>query len=358
MDLPFFNSSARKRDQIVAVDLGGRTTKAVHLERDGEHFALVGYALLDAPICEKTFSTALMAEHLRSVVRELGTSKPRQITLALGVTDTLFRQLELPHMPAADMRLMLRYNSKNYLQQDLSDHVFDCFYLSSRGPLGPSEPGKGHSSAQKAKVIVGGAKKQFLDDLQGAVKDAGMIADQVVPGLIGPVNAFEMSEPEIFSKEVVALVDVGFKNSTISILNCGELIIHRVVGIGGDRLTGGLAETMGISYQEAENIKVGMPSEVDQNLEPLVQPLGRELRASIDFFEHQQDKTVTQVFVSGGSARSEFILQALQNELMVPCKSWNPTRFLQLGLSPQKMGEVEQIAPQLAVALGAAAVSF
>ena len=141
-------------------------------------------------------------------------------------------------------------------------------------------------------------------------------------------------------------------------LNCGEIIIHRVVGLGGDRLTGGLAETIGISYQEAENIKIGMPSEVEANLEPLVQPLGRELRASLDFFEHQQDRTVSQVFISGGSARSEFVLQTLQNELMVPCKSWNPTRSLQIELPPQKMGEFEQLAPQLTVALGAAAVSF
>jgi type IV pilus assembly protein PilM len=358
MDLPFFNSAAKKRDQIVAVDLGGRSTKAVHLQRKGEQFALVSYALLDAPIYEKSFSAHLLSDHLRSLVRELGHPKTKQITLALGVSDTLFRQLELPFMPVEDMRLMLRYNSKNYLQQDLPDHVFDCFYLPSRHAFNAGEAAKTPSAAQKAKVVVGGARKQLLDDIQEGVKDAGMIADQVVPSLIGPVNAFEMSEPEIYSKEVVALVDVGFKNSTISILDCGELVINRVVGIGGDRLTGGLAEMLGISYQEAENIKIGMPAEVEQNLEPLVQPLGRELRASIDFFEHQQDKTVTQVFVSGGSARSEFILQALQNELMVPCKSWNPTRFLQMGLSPQKMGEVEQIAPQLAVALGVASSSF
>ena len=65
-----------------------------------------------------------------------------------------------------------------------------------------------------------------------------------------------------------------------------------------------------------------------------------------------------QVFISGGSARNEFILQVLQAELMVPCKSWNPTKGIQLGLSPQQMGEVEQIAPQLSVALGAAAAAF
>jgi type IV pilus assembly protein PilM len=136
------------------------------------------------------------------------------------------------------------------------------------------------------------------------------------------------------------------------------MMLHRVVALGGDRITSGLAETLNISYAEADGIKVGMPSEVEQNLEMVLNPLGRELRASIDFFEHQNDKTVTQVFLSGGSARGEFVVQTLQNELMVPCKSWNPARFLELALAPEKMGEIEQVAPQLTVAIGAATALF
>ena len=111
-------------------------------------------------------------------------------------------------------------------------------------------------------------------------------------------------------------------------------MLNRVVAIGGDHLTSGLSETMGISYAEAEGIKVGMPSEVQSQLETLLLPLGRELRASIDFFEHQQDKVVSQVFISGGSARSDFIVRALQTELTAPCKNWNPTSFLKLSLPP------------------------
>src|SRR5207244_11707815 len=69
------------------------------------------------------------------------------------------------------------------------------------------------------------------------------------------------------------------------------------------------------------------PDEVQSTMVTLLVPLGRELRASIDFFEHQQDTPVTQVFVSGGSARSDYIVQILQTELVVPCASWNPTSF-------------------------------
>ena len=180
------------------------------------------------------------------------------------------------------------------------------------------------------------------------------MADCIVPGLIGPVNAFEQAMPDVFANEAVALVDLGFKNSSICILQQGELILSRVVGIGGDRLTNGLAEALNVSYAEAEGIKIGMPTEVQTQLESLVLPLGRELRASIDFFEHQQDRPVTQVFITGGSARSEFIVQTLQQELMIECKILNPTTFLQMELPPQQTVEIEQVAPQLTVALGAA----
>jgi hypothetical protein len=110
--------------------------------------------------------------------------------------------------------------------------------------------------------------------------------------MLGPVNAFEAAQPDLFAKAVVALVDIGFKSSTISILFNGELVLNRVVGIGGDRLTSGLADSMSISYAEAEGIKIGMPEEVQAMMHPLLSPLGRELRASIDFFEHQHDKAV------------------------------------------------------------------
>jgi len=208
------------------------------------------------------------------------------------------------------------------------------------------------------KVLVAGARKQLVEDMQAAIKSTGMLADHIVPGLIGPVNAFEMAMPEVFTREVVALVDIGFKHTSICLLQQGELILSRVVAIGGDKLTTGLAESLGISYAEAEGIKVGMPSEVQAQLQSLVLPLGRELRASIDFFEHQQDKTVTHVYVGGGSSNSEFIIEALHSELMVECKTWNPLNFLQMALPPQQRGEIEHVAPQLSVAVGVALAAF
>jgi type IV pilus assembly protein PilM len=210
----------------------------------------------------------------------------------------------------------------------------------------------------KGRYLVGGAKSTVLTHYQQAAKLAGVTLDMIVPAAVAPANAFEMAQPEVFQNEVVALVDLGHDNSSISILKNGELILFRVVQIGAKKVTHGLAESLGVSVAEAEQIKVGLPDEVTGPMQSLLMPLGRELRASIDFVEHQQDKAVSQVYMSGGSARSPFVIETLQSELMVPSQTWNPTSFMTMALPPQDMAEIEQSAPQLTVAVGGAMAAF
>jgi type IV pilus assembly protein PilM len=353
MAFAFLKGSSRKSpDQVVAVDLGNRTTKAVHLQRKGQTYSLAAYTLLDAPIFEKAMSAELLKEHLKQVITALG-AKTRSVTLTLGVSDALVRILEMPVMPAEDLRMVLKHNSRAYLQQDMSNYVFDCYV-----PGKAATASKGQNSTQKQKVMVAGARKQLIDDFVEGARAAALVVDRIVPGLIGPVNAFERSAPDLFASGVAAIVDIGYKNTAICIVENGELLLSRVVAIGGDKFTADLSEALKVSYAEAEGIKIGMPAEVQSHLEMTLTPLGRELRASIDFFEHQHDKTLKHVFLTGGSACSDFMVQRLQQELMVECQVLNPVNFLQVDLQPQQAAEVAQIAPQLSVALGAALSAF
>jgi len=350
MALPFFDSAAqKKRDHILAVDLGSRVTKAVHIQRRGDGFALCGYVVMDAPIFEKTISADLLTDHLKALCKALPT-RNKLISVTVGPNDAMVRPVEMPRIPPEEMRLVLKNNARNYLQQDLANHAFDCFVLPSDYQSNNSES---KAAAQKQKVLVASAKSQLIDELVAGAKASGLIADAIIPAILGPVNAFEMAMPEIFAKESVALVDIGFRSSAICLLQQGELVLNRIVASGGDKLTTSVSESMSISYAEAEGIKIGMPQEVQSALESILTPLGRELRASIDFFEHQQDKVVSQVFVCGGSTRSPMILQSLQTELMVECKRWNPASAMKLELPPEQTSDLEEIGPQLAVAIGA-----
>jgi len=90
------------------------------------------------------------------------------------------------------------------------------------------------------------------------------------------------------------------------------------------------------------------------HLQPLVAPLGRELRASIDFFRASKgERRVAKFLVSGARPRSDFILQLLQTELAVVCKACSHPGIKLFPVPPTNDG-VEQVAPPGTVAIGLA----
>src|SRR5215510_3404573 len=176
MALPFLNGNSKGRDQSLSIDLGGRTTKAVHLQRKGDDYVLARYAFVDAPIFEKNLTPELLSEHLKNVTQAMEL-KARPVTLAVGVNDSIVRQTEMPLMPVEDMRLILKNNTKIYLQQELPGYIFDCHIIPPRMPAKPPEKGQGGTNIPKSKVLAAGAKLQYLQDLQTAIKGAGLMAD-------------------------------------------------------------------------------------------------------------------------------------------------------------------------------------
>ncbi|MGA2867417.1 MAG: pilus assembly protein PilM [Verrucomicrobiota bacterium] len=335
------------------MDLGTRMTKAVHLQRRGQGFALCGYLMLDAPVYDRVLSPEMLSEHLKSVSQAF-LGKTKNTVLTVGVQDSVIRVVDVPRIPQDQLRPVIRLNSRAYLQQDLSGYAFDCVEVGAAAQPKAPAPAPGAAGPGKHKILFAGAKEQLVSDYDAGAKAAGLPLHSLMPGLIGPVNAFELAMPELFQKEVAVLVDVGFRSSSICLLDKGELVLTRVVGVAGDQLTTALSEAMQITYPEAESLKIGLAHEVRAALESVLIPLGRELRASLDYFEHQQDRQVTQVFVSGGSTRSDLLVAILQGELAVECKTWDPTRPLQKDLPPEQAAQLEEVGPQLAVAVGAA----
>src|SRR5438445_349209 len=60
MALPFLSGQAKQLEQIISIDLGARTTKAVHLQRKREGLNFLSYALQDAPAYEKGLSPQVL----------------------------------------------------------------------------------------------------------------------------------------------------------------------------------------------------------------------------------------------------------------------------------------------------------
>lgn len=350
IDLPFLKLGRKGQDQIIAVDVGRFATKAVRVLAQDGALTLAGYAVAKTPEGLEGFDPPAFAEFLKTVLAPLG-SPGAPVAVLLGVEHTVVKLVEMPMLPVGELRKVIKTNPKGYLHQELPDHVFDCYCV----PMQPgSVPTTGSPASWKQKVIVAGAPASLVANISNGIRQAGFEPAAVVPGLIAPINTLERAAGELLSKEIIAYVDLGHLSSTICILQQGEPVLNRVVPIGGKKITEELTNVLKIDYAEAEEIKTTSPEAALITLEQVVRPLGRELRALVDFFEHQQDRQVTKVFACGGSACSPPILQILEGELFVECKSWNPATGMTMALNPDQMAGYESVMAQLTGAVGCA----
>jgi len=330
--MPQFPTPTLKRSEIVAIDFGYQVTKAVHLRRRETGISLVKYVLVETPIYEKIPSRELLVDHFKQVVSALGVSG-KHVVLAIGAADSFLSHVELPASSASELRKMIKLSPKTFLQQDLPDFLFDCFV---KTPPGESAAGNTARTRRKAKVLVGGAKRRLVEHFQEAARDAGLIVEEITINQIGAVNAVA-ALPTDSHADVAALLDIGSNNSTIGILVNGELEFTRIVSVGAGKLADFFGKT------GAAELKSGKMEEFQAKVHGLIAALARELSASIDFFETKNEAKVTEIVVSGGAARSQFVLQSLEAELEIPCETWTPARCRGLAL-PE--------GPQLAVAIG------
>jgi type IV pilus assembly protein PilM len=335
-------------NQIIAIDLGSRSTKAVCVEKDGDTLRLVSYTIQDRPDQGKNLSRESLSKHLSAVAQALNT-KTKEAVLIVGATESLLCHAEMPVIEVSQMRKMVKLNPKLYFQQELPNHSFDCFVLHQGAD---SKPANG-KAIRKAKTLIVAIKDSLLKFLLSAAESAELDVQQVTTSQTGAANAF-LNSSEAGQNKVVALVDIGFSNSTISVLVNGEITLTRTVNIGADKFTSGLAEAMNITYSVAEGLMQIMPDKVHSQLKTILSPLTNELSNSIHFFEQKEDKKIAEVYVSGGSARSKLIFTILQAELNLTCQSWDPIGSLKNNFTAAQMAALQQETPQLTVAVGAA----
>jgi type IV pilus assembly protein PilM len=334
-----------KRDEIIAIDLGSRVTKAVLLRGRGPGVALVNHAVLELEEAERVPSREVLAEHLRKVVRQLGAGT-RRVAVSLSPAKTLLTNLDLPGASPSDLRRMIRLSPKNYLQRDVTDHLFDCHVTG--GKKGDTD----HTTRirRKAKVLVGGARQSDVDEVSVAARDAGLTVERVTLSQVAIANAFQ-ARPEDRG-EVVALLDIGYASTSINIMMAGDLVFTRVINFGAERFSDVVTQSAKLRQPEGWEGDGPSPDEMQTRLQRAILLLAREVDASIGFFVSQHESTISRILVSGGSARSQFILQTLEAELGLPCESWGPADSVKLQMAEDRRQELEYEAPQLLVAVG------
>jgi Tfp pilus assembly PilM family ATPase len=349
---------ARRADSVIGIDLGKHAFKGVLLRKKSDsRFVLNGFARREVP--EEFQSADQLAQELKLLFRELGGSA-KACSLAISDPAALLRIVEQPSTPVDLLRNALRFNGLLVLNQECKDFVLDVAPVSADGKNSASD---GESSgkvavqgavATRTKYLVGGLLRpavKRISDAIGKTRVPGKIL-QLAP--ICSFNAFEFACPQVFQEEAFLLLDLGHLQSTVLIGSKGELVLVRSVEYGGKAFTQALtadgaldADAAWVMIHEGD----GGMAEICHNS---LARLGTEVRNSIGFFEGQREESIRRIFVSGGLARAEMILQTLSDDLGLPCEIWDPLETCEVALPAGKRQALPNEFVSLNVACGAA----
>jgi Tfp pilus assembly PilM family ATPase len=350
---------ARRGNSVFGIDLGKHVFKGVLLQKKGdERFVLTSYAAREVPAEINTPEE--LAHQLKLLFKDLGGSA-KGCAIAVSDPDSLLRIIEQPDTPIDLLRNALRLNGLAVLNQECKDFVLDCAPVLAEGTNGHAKNGMedgpadiAQNGVQKTKYLVGGMLRPAVKQISEACAKTRVSADILQLAPICSFNAFEFAYPEIFAKDAFLLLDMGHLQSTVLIGNKKELVLVRSVDYGGKALTQALTADGALDADAAQL----MIQEGDQGMAEICRSslarLATEVRNSIGFFEGQHEQSIHRIFVSGGLARTETILQTLSDELGLPCEIWDPLETCEVALPPAKRQALPHEFVSLNVACGAA----
>jgi type IV pilus assembly protein PilM len=209
-------------------------------------------------------------------------------------------------------------------------------------------------------VLLVAVKKDALDEYLAVISAAGLNAAVVDVDSFAIENAFTIPHrPQ--PGEIIALVNVGAAVTNINILYDGISDFTRDSPVGGNRHTESLQQSIGLSLEQAEALKMGAPVdghsfvEAEPALDIANSELAGEIRRSFDFYySTSQRDPVHRVVLSGGCALLSDLAPCLSRALELPVEVANPFQYI--AADPKKFDAtyLAGIAPQMTVAVGLA----
>ena len=281
--------------------------------------------------------------------------RSKRIATAVSGKNVVFRYIGMPEMAEDKLLSAVRLEAEKYIPFDVNDVELDAQKLAM---------GKDASGKPEMKVLLVAAKKAVVADHARLLTELGL--QPVIVGVDGFAlgNAWELGDmvnPGIQEPgRTVALIDVGATKASINILRDNVSCFAREVPMGGQDLTNAIARRLGIEPAQAEALKRDPGDQmlvVQEACGQVLDDLGNEVNLSFDFFENQFDGEVQEVRLTGGTALLPFLEESFEKIFEKRTKTWNPIEGLKVKADSVDVEALNQLAPQLAVAIGLAAAS-
>ncbi|MDI6732395.1 MAG: pilus assembly protein PilM, partial [Planctomycetota bacterium] len=210
-------------------------------------------------------------------------------------------------------------------------------------------------------VLLVAAKRDNIDNHIDIVERSGLLPMAIDVDCFALGNSFELKQmvnPSTdINNKVTALIDIGALKTNVSIMMGLQVYFTREIYVGGNDFTEIISKKMGAPQNEAEKVKCNpelKSDEIKDYVSSLVDDLTHEIRLSFDYFEHQLDKPIDNIYLSGGTSLLQGLEDTFASTFNRQILRWDPCESLEIVSDKIDAVELKKRASQLAIATGLA----
>ena len=342
----------RGKKSMVGVDIGSSSVKAVELQGRGKDLQLLslGFEALesDSVVDGQIIELNAVSNAISNIFNE-HKIKTTQVAAGVNGHSVIVKNIVLPQMSDGELQESFAWHAEEHIPFDISDVNLDYHVMDRSGDA--------------IHVLMAACKRDKVANLKQTIQLAGKQPTIIDVDAFALQNCYELNyDPQ--PGQVVALLNIGASTTNINILNGVRSVFTRDATFGGNQYTSLLQKELGLTFDQAESVKRGMPlpegaevREVGPIMDTVSDILALEIQKTMDFYRatvEDGDSAVQKILVSGGGSKLTGLADFLARRFEVAVEMFDPFRKIKVdarGFDPDYMRE---IVPEMAIAVGLA----
>ena len=343
-----------KGRHLVGLDVSTTSVKLVELQKQQGRLHLKSYGIEPLEpgwvVDKNIVNSEEVGGAIARLLRKSGASSKEAATAVSG-SAVITKVIEMESgLSDSDREAQIRLDAEQYIPYPLSEVNMDFEVL------GPS-----HVDGL-VRVLLAASRSENVDQRVEALSIGGLttkvmdIESHAIERAFGLMLDNLPNDPS-----VVALVDIGHKQTTLYIAKDGEFIYNREQGFGGEQLTESIQSRYSMPYHDAVIGKheYTLPADYRESvLVPFMESTVQQISRSLQFyFSSSEYNNVDHIVLCGGTAALPGLADMVQERMGSLVSVANPFEGMSVA-SRIDLAVLQKDAPSLMAACGLALRSF
>jgi type IV pilus assembly protein PilM len=345
-----FKKGSGKKN-LVGLDIGSSSVKAVELGKKGSSLQLLNLGFENLQTDTIVDGQIMELNNVSNVISQIfNEHQIRTVRVCAGVSghSVIVKNIVLPQMSSEELQESFSWHAEEHIPFDIADVNLD-YELTSR-------------SEDALHVLMAACKSDKIANVKQAIQLAGKHPVIIDVDAFALQNCYEVNyHPR--PGEIVALLNIGAATMNINILNGTRSIFARDASVGGSQYTSLLQRELGLSFEQAEEVKRGAslpegtePRPIQPIIETVSEALALEVKKTVDFYRAtaQDEAGIQKILIAGGGSKLPGLAEFLAHKFEIPVEVFDPFRQIEVDSRKFDPDYMREIVPEMAVAVGLA----